>query len=250
MARPSEEFVHELHRRLRRRRLEHRLAHRLMGATPSKAAEALGIRLRELERALGELRNRQLAHLHLEAEASASSDPELRTAYRRAARFLDAEVRERAVEARWLAQNSRRLLLDRRLVDPVPRLRKLPAARWEAEGGRRASQARRRLRRALREPTPENLHQLRLRLRRIELHRGLRTNQARPRGSASERFDEVVLRLGEIHDLDVLGEVLGGAPAGRARDQLLRGLERRRRQRWKRLRPVLRSKRFRRTLAE
>jgi len=219
--RPAEEFVHDLHRRLRRRRTVRRLSQRVAGSRFGPRGQRADERLRRLEKALGELRNRQLAHVHLETLAARASSPSVRAGLRRAARLLDAEVRERAVEARWLAQTSRRLLLPETAPPAGSPLVGAPERRWSVESERRYKRFRKALRTARRTTNAEDLHALRQQLRRLRLLQELRPGGDATSDAAGRRADATVAALGEVHDLDVLAEILRTTPSGPARAVLL-----------------------------
>lgn len=244
--RPAEEFVHDLHRRLRRRRTVRRIAQRVAGARVAARTRRADERLRRLEKALGELRNRQIAHVHLEELAARARSPSVRAGLRRAARLLDAEVRERAVEARWLAQTSRRLLLPEPPHGPTAALPAVPGRRWTAEAERRYHRFRRVLRAARAAPEAEELHALRQQLRRIRLLQELRPGGDRTSDAAGRRADATIAALGEVHDIDVLVEILRTVPTGPARTLLLEDLSGRRRKAVRRARRLMRSRRLQR----
>lgn len=226
--RPAEEFVHDLHRRLRRRRTVGRLRQRVARTRVGTRAQRADERLRRLETSLGELRNRQLAHLHLEALAARAPSASVRVGLRRAARLLDAEVRERAVEARWLAQTSRRLLLPKPLHAGGPAIMSAPSERWADEAKRRYKRFRRALKTARRTEETEDLHALRQQLRRVRLLQELRPGGDSTSSAARRRADRTIAALGEVHDTDVLVEILRTVPTGPARTLLLGDLGRRR----------------------
>jgi hypothetical protein len=245
--RPAEEFVHDLHRRLRHRRTEVRLAQRVGPASSRPRSARADQRLRLLERALGDLRNRQLAHGHLEGLAARSATPPVRAGLRRAARLLDAEVRERSVEARWLAQTSRRLLLPEAMGPATLPTGSAPLnGRWAREAGRRYRRYRKSLRTARKSGDAEDLHAARQQLRRMRVLEERRPGGAVASAAAFRRVDRTVSALGAVHDLDVLAQILRTLPTGPAGTVLLADLAERRAKALRRVVALLRSRRLQR----
>jgi len=213
---PSPESLHRLHRQMRRLRTGLVLWEALLPSAERDLLHPLDVRVKRLSRLVGRIRDRDIALSLLQRfdrGRARRRDVPLVEQYRR-------RVQDDARTGRELLRAFLRSERQARLLDDVSeRLRSLPRAGSLRDAGRAVAVAhdrtyenlRRAQKKALRKPTMERLHRLRIRIRRARQFSDLAQSLV-PRGQ--KNFSPTMVRLqkelGDLHDLDMILSGLEG----------------------------------------
>jgi CHAD domain-containing protein len=206
---PRAELLHDLHRLGRRLGILLRAWSLVLPPRAAGDLEPLRSRLKRITRLVGQVRDRDVTLGIIGAAGPAGTDGrELKEAHR----FL-SRIRDEATTGRELLRVHLRTESEAGLFRDLRSLARRPGRRPEMarlkpqlvrELAARRREVRRAHRRARRHPTPERLHGLRIRLRRLRYLQELTDSlgiTAPARASAELR--RLQDRLGRIHDLDV-----------------------------------------------
>jgi CHAD domain-containing protein len=209
-AHPSAASLHRLHRQMRRLRTGLALWEALLPSAERELIHPLDVRVKRLSRLVGRIRDRDIALSLLQRYDGrrARGRDILRVARYR------ARVQDDARTGRELLRAFLRSEKDAHLLDDVAeRLRSLPRAGSFRDAGKAVALAhartydtlRRAHRKAIRRPSMERLHRLRIRIRRArqfsDLATALDPGHQRPFANPLKSIQE---DLGDLHDLDMV----------------------------------------------
>lgn len=213
---PTAEDLHDLHRDLRRLRTLAGIASRLGRRTGRRAWPALEARLRRLTQLVGEVRDLDVAltlvdrFLASSPPSEESRDSTLWTLRRR----LRDDTRTGRELLRATLRAERQTGLFEEVAVALGGSITAPSTEaiahgLEEERCRLERSARRARRRSVRRPSPERLHDVRVRVRRWRYLSDLQDAlQGSPSSTFPRRLAAIQRRLGELHDRDVLAERL------------------------------------------
>lgn len=207
---PSPESLHRLHRQMRRLRTGLALWEALLPSAERELLHPLEVRVKRLSRLVGRIRDRDIALSLLQRfnrKTAKPRDIEIVERYR-------TRVQDDARTGRELLRAFLRSERQARLLDDVgERLRSLPRTGSFRDARRAVVQAhtrthdnlRRAHRKALRRPTMERLHRLRIRIRRARQFTDLAVtlDPAHERAFSSS-WARLQKDLGDLHDLDMI----------------------------------------------
>jgi CHAD domain-containing protein len=207
---PSPESLHRLHRQMRRLRTGLALWEALLPSAERDLLHPLDVRVKRLSRLVGRLRDRDIALSLLQRfnrRTARPRDVELVEKYR--TRVQDDARTGRELLRAFLRSERQAHLLD----DVGERLRSLPRSGSFRDARRAVAMAharthdnlRRAHRKALRRPTMERLHRLRIRIRRARQFTDLAvTLDPRHERGFSSSWARLQKDLGDLHDLDMI----------------------------------------------
>jgi len=209
-AHPSPESLHRLHRQMRRLRTGLALWEALLPSAERDLLHPLAVRVKRLSRLVGRIRDRDIALSLLQRFDRASAGRrELASVERYRTRVQDDARTGRELLRAFLRAERQARLLD----DVGERLRSLPRSgsfhdthrAVELAHARTHDNLRRAHRKALRRPSMERLHRLRIRIRRArqftDLAVALDPRHERAFSSSMVRLQK---DLGDLHDLDMI----------------------------------------------
>jgi CHAD domain-containing protein len=209
-AHPSPASLHRLHRQMRRLRTGLALWEALLPSAERELLHPLDVRIKRLSRLVGRIRDRDIALSLLQRYDSrrARGRDILRVARYRARVQDDARTGRELLRA-FLRSEKQAHLFD----DVAERLRSLPRSGSFRDTERAVALAharaydtlRRAHRKALRRPTMERLHRLRIRIRQARQFSDLATAlDAHHRPPFANPLKSVQEDLGDLHDLDMV----------------------------------------------
>ena len=207
---PSPESLHRLHRQMRRLRTGLALWEALLPSAERELLHPLDVRVKRLSRLVGRIRDRDIALSLLERfDREKSSHRDLLRVERYRIRVQDDARTGRELLRAFLRSERQARLLD----DVGERLRSLPRSGSFRDARRAVDLAhartrdnlRRAHRKAIRRPTMERLHRLRIRIRRARQFSDLAVlldpRHERPFSSSMVKLQK---DLGDLHDLDMI----------------------------------------------
>ncbi|HYA54147.1 MAG TPA: CHAD domain-containing protein, partial [Thermoplasmata archaeon] len=207
---PSAESLHRLHRQMRRLRTGLALWEALLPSAERELLHPLDVRIKRLSRLVGRIRDRDIALSLLQHFDRAHADREDIVVVERFRRRVQDDARTGRELLRAFLRSERQARL---LDDVAERLRSLPRSGNFQSANRAVALAherthdnlRRAHRKALRRPTMQRLHRLRIRIRRArqftDLAVVLDPRHERKFSAAMVRLQKV---LGDLHDLDMV----------------------------------------------
>jgi len=207
---PSPESLHRLHRQMRRLRTGLALWEAVLPSAERDLLHPLAVRVKRLSRLVGRIRDRDITLSLLQGfdRGKAKHRDVLRIERYRTRMQDDARTGRELLRAFLRAERQARLL-----DDVSERLRSLPRAGSFRDTQRAVAAAharthdnlRRAHRKAVRKPTMERLHRLRIRIRRArqfsDLASSLDPRHERPFSTSLVRLQK---DLGDLHDLDMV----------------------------------------------
>ena len=227
---PTPESLHRLHRQMRRLRTGLTLWEALLPSAERGLLHPLDVRVKRLSRLVGRIRDRDIALALLQRfdRATASHRDIVRVERYRTRVQDDARTGRELLRAFLRAERQARLL-----DDVGERLRSLPRSGSFLDSRRAITVAharthdnlRRAHRKAVRRPSMERLHRLRIRIRRArqfsDLELAIDPRHGRPFSSSMVKLQK---DLGDLHDLDMIlvgldGDVRRTAWAGQLREE-------------------------------
>ena len=207
---PSPESLHRLHRQMRRLRTGLALWEALLPGAERDLLHPLDVRVKRLSRLVGRIRDRDIALSLLERfDREKATHRDLLRVERYRTRVQDDAHTGRELLRAFLRSERQARLLD----DMGERLRSLPRSGTFRDARRAVDLAhartydnlRRAHRKAVRRPTMERLHRLRIRIRRARQFSDLAVlldpRHERPFSSSMVKLQK---DLGDLHDLDMI----------------------------------------------
>ena len=232
---PSPESLHRLHRQMRRLRTGLALWEALLPSAERELVHPLDVRVKRLSRLVGRIRDRDIAiSLLARFDREKASHRDLARVERYRTRVQDDARTGRELLRAFLRSERQARLLD----DVGERLRSLPRSGSFRDARRAVALAherthdnlRRAHRKAIRKPTMQRLHRLRIRIRRARQFSDLAVlldpRHERPFSSSMVKLQK---DLGDLHDLDMILVGLDDDVLKTAWAEGLRGERRRRR---------------------
>jgi len=209
-AHPSPASLHRLHRQMRRLRTGLALWEALLPSAERELLHPLDVRIKRLSRLVGRIRDRDIALALLQRyDAHRARGRDILRVARYRARVQDDARTGRELLRAFLRSEQQAHLLD----DVAERLRSLPRSGSFRDPQRAVALAharaydtlRRAHRKALRRPSMERLHRLRIRIRRARQFSDLATAlDPHHRPPFANPLKSIQEDLGDLHDLDMV----------------------------------------------